>query len=56
MKHVAWWEWLRWPWRKSEAKRKTRGSADCYPCAVCGRIVAHTKAGRAYLHRCGEGS
>lgn len=33
-------------------RRKPRHSADRRPCAQCGRVVAHTTHGRAYVHRC----
>ena len=46
--------WFRLPLPPEPQKRtrKPSGSADCRPCATCGRTVAHTKDGRAYLHRC----
>ena len=46
--------WFRLPLPPEPQKRtrKPSGSADCRPCATCGRTVAHTKHGRAYLHRC----
>lgn len=33
-------------------RRKPHSIADRRPCAGCGRIVAHTKRGTAYVHRC----
>ena len=31
---------------------KPRAAAQRRPCAHCGRVVAHTLAGAAYVHRC----